>query len=30
MGGSMKINLEVRDAIIESDANDVIKCYQCG
>ena len=30
MGGSIKINLEVRDAIIESDAGDVVKCYQCG
>lgn len=30
MSGSIKINLEVRDAIIESDAGDVVKCYQCG
>jgi ferredoxin len=30
MGSSIKINLEVRDAIIESGAGDVVKCYQCG
>jgi Fe-S oxidoreductase len=29
-GSSIKINPEIRDAIIESGGTDVVKCYQCG
>lgn len=30
MGSAIKMNTEVREAIIESGGDDIIKCYQCG
>jgi len=30
MGSSIRINPEIRDTIIESGGEDVVKCYQCG